>query len=892
MFGHDPFGARPFSDVEVTPANQGGDPAPLPHLGLLLGASAGSTYNFSGTAASTSTTPDTVAVNVTRSLSGTVTSTSTTSDTVTLNASSTVTFSGSRASTSTTPDTVALNATRSLSGTVTSTSSTPNTVALVRTLNFTGTVTSTSVTTASGGAVINTSTHVSVGVGYTDVSPKQVVRTSGNTVYTLLVNCDSYPGDGTSNRIMAYKANQTGIPTSFSEQDSADRPSGGIAQWGIAIDSSDIIHVIYNTRASSGGNITDTRYVTFDTTTDQWGTSVSLDATVNFSEDSGNQGVESVAIAIDANDKPHVVYLATDGTRRRMKYMNKTSGSWSSATTIDDQSFASNEKIWHPNLAFDVNGRILFTWHIGTFNDTADGRVYIRTRETSGTLNTTVAVSGSNTALTSIDNSGSLLITADNRYHLTFINASTTPANKYIRYYYSDDGGSTWTQNDPGSGTQATHNPGLGLGANGNIRIVMHGPPDVSNFGQNIYYFEGAGGSASWGTVTLWRTDAHVECSINQRWSQYHNNHPEYLDYVYWDDRYPNDAYYGVDELSTGVALNVTRSLSGTVSSTSTTPDTVATTFTRNLSGTVTSTSTTPNTVTLNTSSTVSFSGTATSTSTTPDTVALNATRSLSGTVTSTSTTPDTAALAVTRSLSGSVTSTSTTPDTVAVSMTRNLSGTVSSTSTTPDTVAANVTRSLSGTVSSTSTTSDTVTLNTTSTVTFNGTATSTSTTPNTVALNATRPLSGSTASTSTTPDTVALAVTRSLSGTVTSTSTTPNTVTLSATSTREFSGTATSTSTTGNAALNVTRVFSGAGASASTTPDTVALNVAHVLTGLLTSTSVTSSIILLRGDETAAVGLVSVTFDSRQPSMTFTAGQPDIEFTASQPLVAFTGQG
>lgn len=410
---------------------------------------------------------------------------------------------------------------------------------------------------------------ISVGTGYSDVSPKQIVRTSGNRAYVAAVNCDSYPGDGTSNKIMMYKAGSTGLATSFSEQDSASRPSGGIAQWGIAIDGSDIIHVIYNTRATAGGNVTDTRYVTFDTSTDTWGTSVSIDNTVNFSEDSGNQGVESVAIAIDANSKPHVVYLATDGTRRRMKYTNKTSGSWAASTTIDDQTFASNEKIWHPNLAFDVNGRILFTWHIGTFNDTADGRVYIRTRETNGTLNTTVAVSGANTALTSIDNSGSLHVLADNTYELSFINASTTPGNKYIRYYYSTDGGSTWTANHPGSGTQATHNPGVGPNGVGGTRISAHGTPNASNVGQNLYYFSGTGGSGTWSSWTLWVTDADAECSVNQRWSQYHHNYPGTLDFIYWHAAYPNDLFYAGEIVLQGAAAITqagdTTSASGTV---------------------------------------------------------------------------------------------------------------------------------------------------------------------------------------------------------------------------------------------------------------------------------------------------------------------------------------
>lgn len=443
--------------------------------------------------------------------------------------------------------------------------------------------------TASGITLPYAVSGISVGIGYSDVSPKQLVRTSTNRLYVAAVNCDSYPGDGTSNKVMMYKADTTALATSFTEKDSASRPSGGIAQWAIAIDSTDTIHIIYNTRASAGGNVTDTRYVTFNTSSDTWGSSVSIDNAVNFSEDSGNQGVESVAIAIDNSDKAHVVYLATDGTRRRMKYRNNTSGSWSSATTVDDQTFASNEKIWHPNLCFDTSGRILTTFHIGTFNDTADGRVYIRTRETSGTWNTTVAVSGANTALTSIDNSGSLYVNENNVYQLSFINASTTPGNKYIRYFYSTDNGVNWTANHPGSGTQATHNPGVGPNGVGGTRITAHGTPDVSNIGQNLYYFSGDGGSATWGSWTLWVTDADAECSVNQRWSQYHHNYPGTLDFIYWHAAYPNDLFYAGEIVIQGAASGTqdanTTTASGTVDvsgtlSTSQAGDTVSATGT------------------------------------------------------------------------------------------------------------------------------------------------------------------------------------------------------------------------------------------------------------------------------------------------------------------------
>ena len=49
--GHDPLSTRPLSDVEATPLAQGGDPAPLPHLGLLLGSGGGTAFDLTPTAA-------------------------------------------------------------------------------------------------------------------------------------------------------------------------------------------------------------------------------------------------------------------------------------------------------------------------------------------------------------------------------------------------------------------------------------------------------------------------------------------------------------------------------------------------------------------------------------------------------------------------------------------------------------------------------------------------------------------------------------------------------------------------------------------------------------------------------------------------------------------------
>ena len=306
----------------------------------------------------------------------------------------------------------------------------------------------------------------------------------------------------------------------------------------IAIDGSDKIHILMPERS---GNL---KYRVWLTSTDAWEAAA---ATIDTGLDTNTgQGDQQAALALDSNGIPHICYLKSDGTRRRLYYRNRAGGSWSAAELVDDQSFGTNEKIWTPNIAFDVDGRRVFLWVRGSFNDTADGELFIKTRETNDTWNTTVMVSSANALLTGIDQSSSIVITPDNRYHVTWMNGSTTPANKYIRYAYSDDEGATWTRNDPGSGTQATHNPSLGYAA-GKVRIFGHGTPDSGNHGENLYYFEGDGGGATWGSWTEFVTGTNYDSSVATRWSQHFYTRPGTWDVAYWDDNYPNNLYVGTE---------------------------------------------------------------------------------------------------------------------------------------------------------------------------------------------------------------------------------------------------------------------------------------------------------------------------------------------------------
>ena len=292
----------------------------------------------------------------------------------------------------------------------------------------------------------------------------------------------SYPA-GPASALGMYRADGEGIAASFTRQDTAHGPAN-VAMWAIAIDSADVIHVVYVVRDSWSGTgfCSHLFYVTFDTATNTWGTPVALDTGLNLTE--YGQGDELASIALDASGGAHVVYLKNDGSRRRLTYRTNAGGGWSDAVTVDDRPFGPNERIWHPAIAFDNAGRMAVLWHKGTFNDTPDGRNYIRVYD--GSWGATAEISGTN-IYTGIDTTSAFYVDASNRYHAAWLST-----NKYIRYAYSDDLGATWTLNSPSNTTG--DDPQVGPGPDNQVRLYAHG----TNSTPNITYWEGSG-SGDWG---------------------------------------------------------------------------------------------------------------------------------------------------------------------------------------------------------------------------------------------------------------------------------------------------------------------------------------------------------------------------------------------------------
>lgn len=373
--------------------------------------------------------------------------------------------------------------------------------------------------------------------GYTDVSPKQVVRTSANILYAVVSECDAYPYEA-GDRLMVYKGDNAGVPTSFTQYIQSGITNVNCVAC--AIDGSDQIHILYHDRS---GNLV---WRLWDTGTDTMGSATTVDTGLPTTSDTSaiGQGMQSCALTLDSSGVPHVVYLKSDGSHLRVNYRNRSGGTWSSAATIDDQSFGSNQRCWHPNIATLASGDFLIAWARGAFSGDNDGTIFTRRRTSAGVNQTTANVSGANGARTSIDQSTSLMQTADGTVHITYI----TSTNDSIRYSYSTDNGDSWTANNPGSGTQVTHNPSLGPDGAGGVRIYGHGtpasPPD--GHGDDLYYFAGAGGAATWGSWTRYTTGS-FDSSVNTRWAQHFHWFPGTLDVAYWDDTYPNTLHTGTD---------------------------------------------------------------------------------------------------------------------------------------------------------------------------------------------------------------------------------------------------------------------------------------------------------------------------------------------------------
>ncbi|NJO85745.1 MAG: hypothetical protein HC818_03120 [Synechococcaceae cyanobacterium RM1_1_27] len=173
--------------------------------------------------------------------------------------------------------------------------------------------------------------------------------------------------------IRAFRANNSGTPTGFTEVAAEDRPNAGSTIWSVdtAIDAQDVVHLLYI--VDSGPIV----YQTFDTKTDIWGAAEQIISSAWPDRNNGlRQGSGGVSMALDSQGVPHVVYGKASGNLRRVYYNNRSNGKWNNEQLVDDQSDKDNS---HAVMAFAPDGTMYVVWLVEG-SEQGKGSVRVRAR--------------------------------------------------------------------------------------------------------------------------------------------------------------------------------------------------------------------------------------------------------------------------------------------------------------------------------------------------------------------------------------------------------------------------------------------------------------------------------------------------------------------------------
>lgn len=238
-----------------------------------------------------------------------------------------------------------------------------------------------------------------------------LVRNSSGTPYVVMTDEDA-------TGIQVWKGNST-TPTSFSEQDAGNAPASGVyGSVSAAIDSTDIIHIVY---MEDDGKTSACRYVTFDAdgTTDTYSGDTDIDSNLGGDPVTINQLFS--AIAIDSNDVPHVVYTRSDSNMgadyQTATYSNRIGGSWRSGVEIEGATAEFNVEDY--DIAIDADNLPVVSYY--RINSAFRGAIGNANNATSFTLQT--FNSGVNNQ-SPIPRESSIAVDSEGNHHIAWIQHS------------------------------------------------------------------------------------------------------------------------------------------------------------------------------------------------------------------------------------------------------------------------------------------------------------------------------------------------------------------------------------------------------------------------------------------------------------------------------------
>lgn len=216
--------------------------------------------------------------------------------------------------------------------------------------------------------------------------------------------------------------NASSTPTEFLEMDGANAPStGGLtdAPCACAIDSDDVIHVVYY---RSDGTNNDLYYCKFHTIDSTAGTDTWDSPEIAIPQVDSDNATFGCAIAVDSADKPHACYVDSDSAKgtdyETIYYANKTGVAWS--TPMEIEGVSNTKKCTFPDIAINSDNYPVIVY----LNDSDDTIDAVEGDANDPTTFATREVDG--TALSGATNKPSICVDSNGDAWVAYVDADNT----------------------------------------------------------------------------------------------------------------------------------------------------------------------------------------------------------------------------------------------------------------------------------------------------------------------------------------------------------------------------------------------------------------------------------------------------------------------------------
>jgi hypothetical protein len=422
----------------------------------------------------------------------------------------------------------------------------------------------------------------SIGPGFTDTIPHQIIRTADDRVRVF---AGQVQGSGT---LVAYWTTKPGLPAGTADFGGTAQVTDRAALTSVdaVYDGGQFVHVLVATQA---GALED---YPFDTSANAFRPAKTLasgDPTVT-----GDYiGTSGVSGAFDAAGTLHLAHWSANNhiTYRAYTYGGSTDTLTpvSGPTQIDALGLAN-----HPALAVSpVDDSITVAW---VSQVATPAQILVSTRASGGAwgaiqVASTGAVWTSTSFGLSIDQGPSLLITAEGTKRLTYIENWDSTGN-YGHVHYVENRGAGW---DDVPLAAYSHDPALAVDAGGDRYIIGHGSRQNTSCTSNLQMCTiKQNTDGTWGTpqtlATPTGTDS-FDSSPSVKWSVVGFNRSDTIEFLFFDavgGSYYNTVLYYGRLPSASVTATATRALSATPSATPTSTATSQPTPTRTFTPTPT----------------------------------------------------------------------------------------------------------------------------------------------------------------------------------------------------------------------------------------------------------------------------------------------------------------